>query len=134
VHVEPIIVVAAVVERDGKVLACRRAPHKSLGGYWEFPGGKVDPGETDDIALAREMLEELNVQITVTEFIEKSIAPAGDLTIELRGYWATMAENDISSSTDHDEFRWVSTVEIEGLNWAPADLPIVAEVKRVLSA
>jgi 8-oxo-dGTP diphosphatase len=80
------------------------------------------------------MLEELNVQITVTEFIEKSIAPAGELTIELRGYWAIMAESDVLASTDHDEFRWVSSAEIEGLNWAPADLPIVAEVKRVLSA
>ena len=130
---EPILVVAAVVERDGKVLACRRAPHKSLGGFWEFPGGKVDPGESDETALAREMLEELDVHVVVGEFIEKSIAPAGDMTIELRGYWCSMDEKGVSSSTDHDEFRWVSSTEIDGLNWAPADLPIVAEVKRIIS-
>lgn len=130
---DPILVVAAVVERDGKVLACRRATHKSLGGFWEFPGGKVDPGESDETALVREMLEELNVQVIVGEFIEKSIAPAGDLTIELRGFWATMAANDVASSTDHDEFRWIGPADIDSLNWAPADLPIVAAVKRAIS-
>ena len=58
-------VVAALMERDGRFLACRRAPEKARGGMWEFPGGKVEPGETRGQALARELCEELGVQAEV---------------------------------------------------------------------
>jgi len=118
-------VVAAVIERDGKYLACRRAPHKSLAGLWEFPGGKVEPGETDEIALRREIREELGVEISVGEYLATSLNQAGDLDIELVAYVALISRGAIVASSDHDELRWLTATELEGVVWAPADVPFV---------
>ena len=125
---EPIRVVAAVIERDGKILACRRAPHKSLAGLWEFPGGKVEPGETDEVALAREILEELGIEITVGEFIAESVAPAGQAMIHLNAYWAETTVAGEVSSTDHDRMEWLSPKDVSDYEWAPADVPFLSEL------
>jgi 8-oxo-dGTP diphosphatase len=118
-------VVAAVIERDGKYLACRRAEHKSLAGLWEFPGGKVEPGETDQHALRREILEELGVEISVGEYLATSLNKAGDLDIELVAYVAQLADGDVTASSDHDELRWLMANELESVEWAPADVPFL---------
>jgi 8-oxo-dGTP diphosphatase len=125
---EPIRVVAAVIERDGKILACRRAPHKSLAGLWEFPGGKVEAGETDEVALAREIREELGVEITVGEFIAESVAPAGEAMIHLNAYWAQTNVVGEVSSTDHDRMEWLSPKDVSDYEWAPADVPLLSEL------
>lgn len=118
-------VVAAVIERDGKYLACRRAPHKTLAGLWEFPGGKVESGETDQDALRREIHEELGVNIEVGAYLATSLNKAGDLDIELVAYRAHVIEGDVSASSDHDELGWLTSKELEGIVWAPADVPFV---------
>lgn len=118
-------VVAAVIERDGKYLACRRARHKSLAGLWEFPGGKVEPGETDQDALRREILEELGVEIQVGVHLATSFNKAGESDIELVAYRARLSKGDVSASSDHDELRWLTSKELEGVVWAPADVPFV---------
>jgi 8-oxo-dGTP diphosphatase len=125
---EPIRVVAAVIQRDGKILACRRAPHKSLAGLWEFPGGKVEPGETDEVALAREIREELGIEITVGELIAESVAPAGEVVIHLNAYWAQTNVVGEVSSTDHDRLSWLVPSEILSLQIAPADLVLARHV------
>ena len=125
---EPIRVVAAVIVRDGKVLACRRAPHKSLAGLWEFPGGKVEPGETDEVALAREIREELGIDITVGAFIAESVAPAGETMIHLIAYWAETTTGGEFSSTDHDLMEWMSPASLLEVEWAPADVPFLGLV------
>lgn len=122
---EPIRVVAAVIVRDGKVLACRRAPHKSLAGLWEFPGGKVEPGETDEVALAREIREELGTDITVGAFIAESVALAGETMIHLNAYWAQATSDGDFSSTDHDLMEWMSPASLLKVEWAPADVPFL---------
>jgi 8-oxo-dGTP diphosphatase len=125
---ESIRVVAAVIVRDGKVLACRRAPHKSLAGLWEFPGGKVEPGETDETALAREIREELGIDIVVGGHIAQSIAPAGDSMIALNAYWAQTTTGGEFSSTDHDRTEWLSPASFSDYEWAPADVPFLSNV------
>jgi 8-oxo-dGTP diphosphatase len=131
---EPIRVVAAVIQRDGKILACRRAPHKSLAGLWEFPGGKLEPGETDEVALAREIREELGIEIAVGAFIAESVAPAGDTVIALNAYWAQTTAGGDFSSTDHDRMEWLSPASFSEYEWAPADVPFLSELGAPPSA
>lgn len=122
-------VVAAVIEKDGKYLACRRAPHKSLAGLWEFPGGKVEPGEQDDQALAREILEELGIEILVGDYLATSINRAGDLDIELVAYRVSLIGPEPESSSDHDEFCWLSPAQLTSVEWAPADQDFIQRLR-----
>jgi 8-oxo-dGTP diphosphatase len=129
--VEPVRVVAAIIERDGKYLGCRRAPGKSLAGMWEFPGGKVEPGETDQHALVREIHEELDVSIAVKEFVAESIQDAEGTTIHLLGYRCTLAGETPSTSTDHDVLTWFKPEEFANANWAPADIPLLVSIAAI---
>ncbi|WP_369960572.1 (deoxy)nucleoside triphosphate pyrophosphohydrolase [Leifsonia sp. EB34] len=115
-------VVAAVIVRDGAVLACRRAPHKDAAGRWEFPGGKVEPGETPEAALARELREELGVQVRVGSLLDRSTTGA----VDLAGYATTLSGEAPVASTDHDALEWRGTDDLAGLDWADADRPLVA--------
>jgi 8-oxo-dGTP diphosphatase len=122
--------VAAVISKDDKFLVCRRASHKSLAGFWEFPGGKVESGESDPEALKREIQEELGVEIQVLEFICKSEISAGTQKIEMYSYSGVLVSNEPSSSSDHDAFRWVSPHELADLLFPELDLPVVAALKK----
>lgn len=117
-------VVAAVIECDGRFLACRRRPDRASGGLWEFPGGKVEPGETLALALRRELLEELGITIKVGEtLMVNEFAPAG---IRLTCLHAEVIDQGPLASSDHDAIEWVPRQELPGRAWAPADLPAVA--------
>jgi 8-oxo-dGTP diphosphatase len=123
------VVAAVITDDEGRVLACRRAPHKSLAGLWEFPGGKVEPGESDEEALVREIREELGVQIEVGQFLGSSIGPADDIEINLVAYLAMLVGSKITQSSDHDGFRWLLASELGDLKWAPADMPFVRSLE-----
>lgn len=119
-------VVAAVFYRDGEVLACRRAPGKSAAGKWEFPGGKIDDDdETPELALVREIREELGISVSVGDLVDRSVTPVGDLDIDLACYLVSSAEVP-AHSTDHDELRWLPVSALASLDWAAPDLPAVA--------
>jgi 8-oxo-dGTP diphosphatase len=126
------VVAAVITDDEGRVLACRRAPHKSLAGLWEFPGGKVEPGESDEEALVREIHEELGVQIEVGNHLATSVNKAGDLDIELVAFRATLSEGEVTGSSDHDSFLWLSADELDSVVWAPADQPLLANVAPAL--
>jgi 8-oxo-dGTP diphosphatase len=121
----PLPVVAAVIVRDAHILACRRRPERSSSGLWEFPGGKIEPDELPTHALAREIFEELGVTIEVGRLFHTGITPVGDALIDLRSYLARLASNEPTSSTDHDELRWLSARELASVEWALPDRPVV---------
>lgn len=124
--VESLRVVAAVIIRDGCVLTCRRNAERSAGGLWEFPGGKVEPGESAEEALIREIREELGVDIEVGELIHRATTPTDTAPVDLSSYAARLTDAVPTSSTDHDALRWLQPDELRSLRWAKPDRPVVA--------
>lgn len=121
-------VVAAVIEHEGMFLACRRRPDKAAGGKWEFPGGKIEPGETNEAALVREIQEELGTAIDVIGPLRTDDTTVGNNIIRLVCLRAQLRGDVPTDSSDHDELRWVSRSDLSGLDWAAPDLPAVAEL------
>ncbi|MEY2668695.1 MAG: hypothetical protein RJA59_1333, partial [Pseudomonadota bacterium] len=85
-----VLVVAAVIRRDGRILVTRRHPHADRGGQWEFPGGKVEPGEDEAAALVREIREELDCEVTVGALLARTTHRYPDLEVELAFYACTL--------------------------------------------
>jgi 8-oxo-dGTP diphosphatase len=119
-------VVAAVIVREGRVLAALRPPHKREGGKWELPGGKVEPGETDAAALARELAEELDVVATVGE-------PFGSVRhgdVEMHALRCEVAGEP--RAVEHAALRWLARAELSDVEWAGADVPLVERLRGEL--
>ena len=127
-----VLVVGAIIERDGTVFAARRNPDRSAGGLWEFPGGKVEVTETPEQALTRELKEELGVDVSIGKLVDTSLSNVAGLTIELACYLATLQGPAPTSSTDHDALTWVPIDDLERLDWAPGDVPIIKRLPRLL--
>ena len=125
-------VVGAALLRDDppRVLASRRTDPPRLAGFWEFPGGKVEPGETDEQALVRELREELGVEVDLGERL------GGDLligeTAVLRVYTARITRGE-PTLVDHDEHRWLTVAELDDVPWLPVDLPLVDVLRALLA-
>lgn len=125
----PAKVTAAVIEREGKVLIARRRKEIGPGGWWEFPGGKLEAGETPEEGLEREIAEELGVHIIVGEFLCSVFYRNPTLSIELMAYRAEIISGEIML-TDHDEIRWVAPADLEESTFSEPDRPIV---RRLIS-
>jgi 8-oxo-dGTP diphosphatase len=123
-------VVGAAIRRDGRWLAAQRSPSMSEPLRWEFPGGKVEPGETDEAALVRELGEELGVTVAVGSLIGIGHAARGERTIELRVHEASLLEGE-PEPREHARLGWYTADELANLDWAEADVPIV---RTLLSA
>ncbi|HSV91777.1 MAG TPA: (deoxy)nucleoside triphosphate pyrophosphohydrolase [Desulfobacterales bacterium] len=121
-------VTAAIWMEAGKVLIARRPPGVSQAGLWEFPGGKVQPGETPEACLVREIEEELGVRVEVEEFFAESVHAYADKLIRLLAYRVRAAGGTLSAN-DHDELRWVEPRELENYAFCPADLPLVRRLQ-----
>jgi 8-oxo-dGTP diphosphatase len=133
----PVIhVVGAVMVRDGRGFAARRATHKADAGVWEFPGGKVEADEHPKEALARELREELGVEVEVGAWVARGVGQGESATIQLDLYFARCVVGDIAL-TDHDASGWFDAAELRDLKWAAADraaLPQVLATLRILGA
>jgi len=116
-------VVCGVIFKDGKVFICRRKPNKILGGYWEFPGGKVEPNEGFITSLNRELIEELGMIVTIGDHLKTIIHDYNDFTIELIAFKCTFLRASFIL-TDHDEYKWISISDLSNHKLAPADIPI----------
>ena len=123
----PIRVVGAVFHDGERFLACRKRPGKPLEGHWEFPGGKIEPGETPEQALAREIREELNLIAEVGQKVTTTTYEYEFATIELTTFYCTLVDGDLRL-TDHDATKWVTSTEAAHLTWAPADIPAVEAI------
>lgn len=125
-------VVAGVVIRDQRVLVARRGPTMSNPGRWECPGGKVEAGETDEAALARELHEELAIEVTVGPHLMDAVAPLGARTLRLVFYVCELPYGDPVLS-EHDAVCWCNADELLTLKWQTADEPAVEPIRRLLS-
>lgn len=125
-------VVAGILKKDNKILIARKKEGKSLAGYWEFPGGKIEDGETPQESLIRELMEEMNINIKVNEYVGESIYDYGNIVISLKGYLAEILDGEITL-TDHDKYEWVTLDEVCTYKLAPADIPLVENLLRLES-
>jgi 8-oxo-dGTP diphosphatase len=125
------VIVAAVIITAGRVLACERSAPPEVAGRWEFPGGKVEPGETDQQALARECAEELGVRVEVGDRVGPDVPLAHGRAV-LRVYAVRLLEGDTPQALEHSAMRWLSADELDSVHWLPADKPIVAELPALL--
>lgn len=113
-------VVAAVIERDGRYLITQRRPSAVLPLLWEFPGGRVEPGETDSAALHREVHHRLGVQVNVGKLISFVSHPYEKYTVDLYLYECQIGEASPQANAVH-AFRWASSSEFDQLAFTPAD-------------
>src|SRR5689334_14015996 len=127
----PRIIVGAAIIADGRVLACARADPPEMAGRWEFPGGKVEPGEDEPAALARECLEELGVRVSVGSRVGADV-PLGHGGAVLRVYAARLRDGDEPRLIEHQALRWLAADELSDVAWLPADAPIVAALPPLL--
>lgn len=116
-------VLCGLIIKDQQILICSRKPEKSLGGYWEFPGGKLEEGETYEKCLARELQEELDLRVTVKNHFKTVIHQYDLKTIELISYLCE-TEDAVIKSVDHDQIEWIEVPDLLQWNLAPADVPI----------
>jgi 8-oxo-dGTP diphosphatase len=126
----PIAVTAAIIVRENRVLVARRKSGAKLAGYWEFPGGKVDPGESPEVCLEREIEEELGVRDLVIKRHFLTTAHQYDFgEIQLIVFLCT-CDTVPDSSQAHDALEWAELGDLEKYQWAPADLPAVQMLIR----
>ena len=124
-------VVGAAIRRGNRCLVARRGPGMSLHGAWEFPGGKVEDDESPAEALAREIREELGLDINVGRRLGIGTATTPTLKIELSVYAASPRGGELVL-LEHSEVKWLEAGELPQLGWAEADVPVVPAVVRWL--
>ncbi len=120
------VVCAIIVRQDGAVLACQRAAGGHLGGLWEFPGGKVEEGESPDEALIRELREELVIKVSC----ERAMSPVdwnyGRGPMRLLPYVCRIIAGE-PQALEHAALRWCRAEDLPSLDWAAADVPVWQE-------
>jgi 8-oxo-dGTP diphosphatase len=119
-------VACAIIERAGYVLVAQRGLGMDLAGQWEFPGGKVQPGEADATCLVREIAEELGVQVAIMGQLPDRIHHYPGKTVCLVPFLARLVGGE-PVPTEHQRIGWFTVAELQGLDWCAADLPVLAD-------
>ena len=121
-------VVGAVIENEsGEILCALRGPEMTLPNYWEFPGGKIEEGESKEEALVREIDEELGCQIEVLQHVDDTTYEYEKVIVRLETYLSRIISGTPKIS-EHAEIKWVPRKELNTLNWAPADIPAIEKL------
>jgi len=123
------VVVGAAIVRGDRVLACRRTAPAPAAGRWELPGGKVEPGETPEEALVREVREELGCAVAVTGWLPET-APISEVLV-LRVAVAQLVDGE-PQPVEHDQIRWLSSDELDDVDWLDPDRPFLPAIARSL--
>lgn len=124
-------VTAAIILKDNKILIAQRAPGDNLAGKWEFPGGKIEPGETPRECLKREIREEFEVDVEVLDYFGESIYDYSSGTIKLIAFWCQWLGGDFILRV-HSQISWLKPQELAQYDFAPADILLVELLKSVL--
>jgi len=125
------VVTAAVIEQGGKILIAKRRAGDRFAQLWEFPGGKLEPGESPGQCLQRELREELGIETQLKEFIGSFPFTSPALSIELLAYEVRIVSGCLVLS-DHEELRWVSRKELGNFSFTEPDLPLVRILREEL--
>lgn len=121
-------VVAAVIKKDGRVFATQRG-YGDFKDMWEFPGGKIEPGESPEDALKREIKEELDADISVDSFLQTVEYDYPKFHLILHCFLCSL-KNDTLHLLEHESARWLFANELDSVEWLPADLSIVCNLKQ----
>ncbi|MCH1881893.1 (deoxy)nucleoside triphosphate pyrophosphohydrolase [Agrococcus sp. ARC_14] len=121
-------VVGAVIVKDGEILCAQRGEGGSLAGMWEFPGGKIEPGETPQEALQREIDEELLCEVRVGDHVETTAYDYDFGVVTLTTYYCELVSGT-PSLTEHAAVLWLAPSDLDQLDWAPADVPAVDRIR-----
>lgn len=126
-------VVGAVIVKDGQILCAQRGPNGSLPNMWEFPGGKIEEGETPRGALVREITEELECQVEVGDEVETTRHEYDFGVVTLTTFFCTLMNSGTPNLTEHASVQWLPPQELGTLDWAPADIPAIEMIQKRLA-
>ena len=121
-------VVAAIIQKENKILATRRGYGEFIN-MWEFPGGKIEPGESKETALIREIKEELNVEINIDKFALDIEYQYPNFYLFMSCFMCSIKEGSIEL-LEHNDAKWITKEELDTLNWLPADIDAVNYLKQ----
>lgn len=126
-----ILVVAALIKKDNNVLIARRSTgDENVLGKWEFPGGKVEPNETEGHAIEREIKEEFELNIKANKYITNNVCEYPTKIVDLRLYECEYISGEFKLH-DHSEYKWVNINELLNYDLAPADIPLAKYLKEL---
>lgn len=125
-------VVAAIIIKDGQVFATQRG-YGEWQGWWEFPGGKIEPEETPEAALAREIREELNAGITVGDLLQTIEWDYPSFHLTMRCYLCTLNSDQLHLN-EHSDSAWLTRETLRSVNWLPADVVILDRIEKLLAS
>ena len=125
---QTIEVVAAIILKDGKVLATQRG-YGQWKGWWEFPGGKIEPGETQQQALIREIREELDADISVGRLLKTIEWDYPDFHLTMHCFVCSLTSESLHLN-EHQSARWLTRSALDSVNWLPADVELLPELKK----
>ena len=128
IQMKNIRVSAAVIAHDGKIFATQRG-YGQYKDYWEFPGGKREDGESGEDAIIREIKEELNVDIAVDSYLTTVEYQYPEFFLVMDVYLCSIVSGEISLSV-HEDARWLSAIDIDTVDWLPADIAVIEEMKK----
>ena len=123
-----IVVVAAIIVRDGRIFATQRG-YGEWKDWWEFPGGKIEHGETPEDALKREIREELATEIEVDELLTTVEYDYPKFHLTMHCYLCTLNNNHLTL-LEHEDAKWLSPNELDFVNWLPADKDVIRHLKE----
>lgn len=125
-----VTVTAGVIYHDNKILIAQRRKDKSLGGFWEFPGGKIEAGETCEQTLTREIKEEFDIDIEVGKYLFEHTYSYENFDLKMYVYEASWNGNGTIKICDHEQYAFVSVSEMDAYSFAGADYPVIDFLKK----